>query len=78
MNCIVTTSNRGALSARQIQVLTLYCRDGKTIKEIALDLEISVWMVRRHLYLARDVLGAETLAQTVYLATSAGLINSVS
>lgn len=73
MNYIMTSDLR--LTPRQMEVLTLWGRDGKTTKQIAAQLEISYTTVRSHLINAQERLGAETLAQTVFLATTNGLIS---
>lgn len=72
MNYIMVTELR--LTPRQKEVLTLFSRDGKTTKEIAAELQIKYCTVRAHLSNAQERLGAETLAQTVFLATANGLI----
>jgi DNA-binding CsgD family transcriptional regulator len=61
------------LTQRQKTCLSLVA-EGKTARGIALELGISVRMVRWHLQCARSRLGAVSSAQAVYLANKAGLM----
>jgi len=61
------------LTKRQKECLRLMA-GGKTAQAIALELGISVRMVRWHLQRAREYLGAASSAQAVHLAFKAGLL----
>lgn len=64
---------RGELNARELQILELVAR-GKSNKEIADELWVSVETVKSQLEAVRDKLGATDRTNAVFIAASRGLI----
>jgi len=69
----LTAPRRGELNARELQLLELVAR-GKSNKEIADELWVSVETVKSQLEAARDKLGATDRTNAVFIAASRGLI----
>jgi DNA-binding NarL/FixJ family response regulator len=69
----LTALRRGELNARELQILELVAR-GKSNKEIADELWVSVETVKSQLEAVRDKLGATDRTNAVFIAASRGLI----
>ena len=61
------------VTKRQLEVLTLLA-NGRTYKQISIDLAISIESIKRHVMRARARLGASTREEGVAKAVGAGLI----
>lgn len=62
-----------SLSARELTILRAVC-EGRTAKEIALDLNISARTVEKHIERAQRKLGAKNRAHMVFVAVATGLV----
>ncbi len=70
---MLTPARRGALSARQIEILQMLA-DGKSPKEVARQLRISTQTVKNHLAGVRQALGVRKTAAAAAVAFCRGLI----
>jgi DNA-binding NarL/FixJ family response regulator len=67
------TSNHTELTGRQLDVLALLA-DGRSTREIAQTLGISITTVRNHVASLMRTLGAHTRLEAVMMASRAGLV----
>ena len=66
-NIIRPKSYKGKLTVREEQILSLVAKEGLTTIEIGQRLQMSSQTVKNHIFSARKLLGAKSIAHAVYI-----------